>query len=81
MKKYKIVIDGVTVFKLSTGDFSRTLEKGDTIEVSKIWNGRTQVGKDCTFAQISPHEFIILELHGRVAAEEIKERKKKEAKS
>lgn len=81
MKKYKIVMDGVTVFELSTGAFSRTLGLGDIIEVSKIWDGRTQVGKDCTFAQISPHEFIILEIHGKVAAEEVKERKKKEAKS
>lgn len=81
MKKYKIVMDGVTVFELSTGSFSRTLGLGDIIEVSKIWDGRTQVGRDCTFAQISPHEFIILEIHGKVAAEEVKERKKKEAKS
>lgn len=84
MKKYKIILDGVTVFDIATGDFIRTLKKGDIIEVDLAitkWNGRTPVGKVCTCAQISPHEFIILEMDGKVAAEEVKERKKKEAKS
>ena len=79
MKKYQIIKDNVNVYNTKDGSFIRTLNSGDTVTISKTWKFMTSIGMG-EAAQISENEYIILQIK-ESAAIEIKEKKKKEAKS